>query len=45
MVGGHAQYVKGYAEQTVGKVTSTEPWKSSAHTDKVRQVKCRRCAS
>ena len=33
MVGGHAQYVKGYVEETVGNVTGSKEWQESGKLD------------
>lgn len=33
MVGGHAQYAKGYVESTIGNVTGNEQWKESGEKD------------
>jgi uncharacterized protein YjbJ (UPF0337 family) len=29
LLGGHAQYAKGYVEETIGNVTGSEDWKQS----------------
>lgn len=33
MIGGHAQYVKGYVEETVGNVTGSKEWVDSGKKD------------
>ncbi|CAI6253384.1 unnamed protein product [Periconia digitata] len=38
LVSGHAQYVKGAAEETIGSVTGSEAWKSSGAQDKSQAV-------
>ena len=34
LLGGHAQYVKGAVEQTIGNVTGSQAWKDSGARDK-----------
>ncbi|KAK0387071.1 hypothetical protein NLU13_5384 [Sarocladium strictum] len=38
LVGGHAQYVKGVAEATIGDVSGSHAWKSSGEQDKAAGV-------
>jgi len=45
LVGGHAQYVKGQAEATVGSVTGSEEWKKSGEQDKQQGVDAMKAAS
>ncbi|KAK5123056.1 hypothetical protein LTR85_003252 [Meristemomyces frigidus] len=45
LIGGHAQYVKGAAEAAIGSVTGSEPWKSSAETDKTAGIDAMKQAS
>jgi uncharacterized protein YjbJ (UPF0337 family) len=33
MVGGHAQYAKGYVEETIGNLTGSADWKESGKKD------------
>ena len=33
LIGGHAQYVKGYVEETVGNVTGSKEWVDSGKKD------------
>jgi hypothetical protein len=33
MIGGHAQYAKGYVESTIGNVTGSADWKQSGEKD------------
>jgi uncharacterized protein YjbJ (UPF0337 family) len=33
MIGGHAQYAKGYVESTIGNVTGNADWKESGEKD------------
>lgn len=33
LVGGHAQYVKGYVEETIGNVTGNKEWTESGKKD------------
>jgi uncharacterized protein YjbJ (UPF0337 family) len=33
MLSGHAQYTKGYVEETVGNVTGSEAWQKSGQQD------------
>ena len=33
MIGGHAQYAKGYAEETIGNVTGSKEWQDSGKKD------------
>ncbi|EHL00130.1 hypothetical protein GLAREA_10634 [Glarea lozoyensis ATCC 20868] len=33
MIGGHAQYAKGYVESTIGSVTGNADWKQSGEKD------------
>lgn len=33
MLGGHAQYAKGYVEETVGNVTGSKEWQASGKAD------------
>ncbi|KAL6704818.1 hypothetical protein ACN47E_007622 [Coniothyrium glycines] len=45
LVAGHAQYVKGAAEETIGNVTGNEAWKSSGVQDKEQAVNTMKAAS
>ncbi|RYP47794.1 hypothetical protein DL768_006203 [Monosporascus sp. mg162] len=38
LVGGHAEYVKGAAESTIGSVTGSQAWKSSGEQAKAHAV-------
>ncbi|CAJ2509986.1 Uu.00g058860.m01.CDS01 [Anthostomella pinea] len=38
LIGGHAEYVKGAAEATIGNVTGSEPWKASGEQAKAHAV-------
>ncbi|OAA35547.1 hypothetical protein NOR_07932 [Metarhizium rileyi] len=38
LVQGHAQYVKGVAEATVGDITGSHAWKSSGEQDKAAGI-------
>ena len=38
LVGGHAQYVKGAVEETIGNVTGSQAWKDSGVHDKQEAV-------
>ena len=38
LLGAHAQYVKGVAEETIGNVTGSEEWKASGAQDKGASV-------
>jgi uncharacterized protein YjbJ (UPF0337 family) len=33
LVGGHAQYAKGYVEETIGNVTGSKEWQDSGKED------------
>jgi len=33
MISGHAQYAKGYAEETIGNVTGSKEWQESGKKD------------
>jgi len=33
MLSGHAQYAKGYAEETIGNVTGSKEWQESGKKD------------
>jgi uncharacterized protein YjbJ (UPF0337 family) len=33
MIGGHAQYAKGYVEETIGNVTGSKEWQESGKKD------------
>jgi len=33
MLSGHAQYAKGYAEETIGNVTGNQEWQNSGKND------------
>lgn len=33
MLGGHAQFAKGYVEETIGNVTGSKEWKESGKED------------
>ncbi|KAF1939392.1 hypothetical protein EJ02DRAFT_456990 [Clathrospora elynae] len=45
LVASHAQYVKGAAEDIIGNVTGSEPWKSSGVQDKEHAVDAMKAAS
>ncbi|EMD91296.1 hypothetical protein COCC4DRAFT_129032 [Bipolaris maydis ATCC 48331] len=45
LVSSHAQYVKGAAEETIGNVTGSEPWKASGASDKEHAVEAMKAAS
>lgn len=45
LVGGHAQYVKGAAEEMVGQVTGLPNWKASGQEDKTAAVDAMKKAS
>merc|ERR1712137_586619 len=45
LVSSHAQYVKGAAEETIGNVTGSEPWKASGAQDKEQAVDAMKAAS
>ncbi|KAJ4353187.1 uncharacterized protein N0V89_004913 [Didymosphaeria variabile] len=45
LIGGHAQYVKGAAEEMVGQVTGLPTWKSSGQEDKTAAVDAMKKAS
>ncbi|GAB7363910.1 hypothetical protein MBLNU230_g4473t1 [Neophaeotheca triangularis] len=45
LIGGHAQYVKGAAEETIGSVTGSEPWTSSGEQDKSQGIDAMKQAS
>ncbi|KAI1359853.1 hypothetical protein F5Y08DRAFT_344282 [Xylaria arbuscula] len=38
LVGGHAEYIKGAAEATIGNVTGSEAWKASGEQAKAHAV-------
>jgi len=45
LIGGHAQYVKGAAENLVGSVTGSEAWKSSGENDSQAGIEAMKAAS
>ncbi|KAI3395633.1 hypothetical protein diail_1071 [Diaporthe ilicicola] len=45
LVGGHAEYVKGAAEATIGSVTGSEAWKASGEQAKAHAVSDMKAAS
>ncbi|KAH7385842.1 hypothetical protein BKA66DRAFT_416304 [Pyrenochaeta sp. MPI-SDFR-AT-0127] len=45
LVAGHAQYVKGAAEEAVGNVTGNQAWKASGVQDKEQAVDAMKSAS
>ncbi|EOA81832.1 hypothetical protein ACJQWK_05300 [Exserohilum turcicum] len=45
LVSSHAQCVKGAAEETIGNVTGSEPWRSSGTADKEQAVSAMKAAS
>jgi uncharacterized protein YjbJ (UPF0337 family) len=45
MLGGHAQYAKGYVSETIGNMTGSDAWKESGKQDSqagIEQMKVRR---
>ncbi|KAI0128822.1 hypothetical protein BJ170DRAFT_682611 [Xylariales sp. AK1849] len=45
LVGGHAEYIKGAAEATIGSVTGSHAWKSSGEQAKAHAVDTMKAAS
>jgi uncharacterized protein YjbJ (UPF0337 family) len=45
LIGGHAQYVKGAVEETIGNITGSEAWKDSGVQDKQEAVEKMRAAN
>nr|POF15993.1 hypothetical protein CFP56_76743 [Quercus suber] len=45
LIGGHAQYVKGAAEEVVGNVTGAQDWKQSGEQDKSAGIDAMKTAS
>ncbi len=45
LIGGHAQYVKGAVEETIGNVTGSQAWKESGAHDKQEAVEKMRAAN
>jgi uncharacterized protein YjbJ (UPF0337 family) len=45
LIGGHAQYVKGAVEETIGNVTGSQAWKDSGAHDKQEAVEKMRAAN
>ncbi|KAF2223152.1 hypothetical protein BDZ85DRAFT_198115 [Elsinoe ampelina] len=45
LIGGHALYVKGAAEEAIGKTTSSPAWTESGATDKQQGVEAMKAAS
>jgi hypothetical protein len=45
LVSGHVQYAKGFAEDLVGSLTGSQPWKASAAHDKEHAVESMRSAA
>ncbi|KAK4543684.1 hypothetical protein LTR36_005329 [Oleoguttula mirabilis] len=45
LIGGHVQYVKGAAEAAIGSITGSQPWKTSAETDKSAGIDAMKQAS
>ncbi|TKX22331.1 hypothetical protein C1H76_5439 [Elsinoe australis] len=45
LISSHAQYVKGAAEELVGKTTGSAPWTESGATDKQQGVDAMKAAS
>jgi uncharacterized protein YjbJ (UPF0337 family) len=45
LIGGHAQYVKGAVEETIGNVTGSQTWKDSGAHDKQEAVDKMRAAN
>lgn len=45
LIGGHAQYVKGAVEETIGNVTGSQTWKDSGVHDKQEAMDKMRAAN
>ncbi|KAF2746529.1 hypothetical protein M011DRAFT_468628 [Sporormia fimetaria CBS 119925] len=45
LVAGHAQYIKGAAEETIGNITNSDAWKDSGAHDKQQAVDAMKHAS
>ncbi|CAF1371207.1 unnamed protein product, partial [Rotaria sordida] len=45
LLGGHAQYVKGAVEETIGNVTGSQAWKDSGVHDKQEAAEKMRAAN
>lgn len=45
LIGGHAQYVKGAVEETIGNLTGSQAWKDSGIHDKQEAVESMRAAN